>query len=127
MPIVKWSIAILVLLNAGYMVFDGVRALVKGSYLTPSSGEYAGQLGPWTNIVQGIGIAPESMLMKCIFVGYGALWLIALALFLMGVRWAPVAMLVLAAGSLWYLWMGTINSLIQIALLLVLILNRPAR
>ena len=26
-------------------------ALVKGDYVTPKSGPYAGQLGPWSNVV----------------------------------------------------------------------------
>jgi hypothetical protein len=122
--ILKWAIAVLVLLNAGYMVIDGIRALTKGSYITPSTGEYAGQLGPWTNLVERVGIAHESTLMKWIFVIYGAAWLVLLALFLGGAKWAPMALLGFAVGSLWYLWMGTVNSVVQIALLAILILSR---
>lgn len=37
----RWLITILVLLNAGWMVFDGMRALLVGDYLTPKSGRTA--------------------------------------------------------------------------------------
>ena len=32
--------------EAGWMVFDGTRALVVGDYVTPSSEEHAGEPGP---------------------------------------------------------------------------------
>ena len=42
----KWAIVVLILFSAGWMFADGLRAFVVGDYLTPKSGEYAGQLGP---------------------------------------------------------------------------------
>ncbi len=33
------------------MVVDGSRALVKGEYITPKSGSFAGNLGPWAKLV----------------------------------------------------------------------------
>jgi hypothetical protein len=50
-----WIVAALAALNGGWMTFDGARALIVGDYVTPSSGEYAGQLGPgrtWFRPVQ---------------------------------------------------------------------------
>jgi hypothetical protein len=41
-----WLIAALVLLNGGWMAFDGGRALMLGDYVTPRTGQFAGQLGP---------------------------------------------------------------------------------
>ena len=58
--------------RAAYMAFDGVRALVVGSYITPRSGEHAGQLGPWARVVRAVGIPPESTGMKAAFVVLGA-------------------------------------------------------
>lgn len=123
MAFMKWIVVALTVLNAGYMLVDGIKALLTGTYITPSSGEYAGQLGPWTRPVQMLGIDPSSTLMKLIFVGYGAAWLVVMAFFIAGARWAPAAMLALAIGSLWYLWTGTVISLIQVAILLILILR----
>ena len=49
-----------------------------GDYVRPQSGEYAGQLGPWTKVVEAAGIEPESPVMKGIFVTQGVLGLLAL-------------------------------------------------
>lgn len=65
---VKWIVISLVLLTAGWMVFDGTRAMLTGDYVTPATGPYAGQLGAWSNLVRIIGIEPRSTLMKSIFV-----------------------------------------------------------
>jgi hypothetical protein len=46
-----WIVAALAALNGGWMTFDGARAFFVGDYVTPSSGEYAGQLGPWADVV----------------------------------------------------------------------------
>lgn len=110
-------VILLALLQAGWMAFDGARAFIIGDYLTPTSGEYAGQLGPWANLVAAAGIEPRSTLMKTIFVVYGVLWLIVVSFFAQKQRWAWTAMLVAAMGSLWYLPFGTVSSMIQIALL----------
>lgn len=93
----------LALSEAGWMVFDGSRALMVGDYVTPNSGRFAGQLGPWASLVSAVGIEPRSTLMKCVFVVYGLLWLAVLAAYLLSMRWAWMAMVVAAAGSLWYL------------------------
>ena len=116
----RWVVIVLALFEAGWMTFDGARALIVGDYVTPSSGEHAGQLGPWTKVVQAVGIEPRSLLMKAIFVIYGVAWLVILLCYVLDVPWARWAMLLAAAGSLWYLWTGTISSTVQIALLLLL-------
>ena len=113
-----WIVALLALTSAAWMVFDGLHALATGDYVTPSSGPYAGQLGPWAPLVEALGIAPRSGLMKSIFVAYGALWLACLAGYLLRAPWSWTGMLILAAGSLWYLVIGTALSLLQMGLLL---------
>jgi hypothetical protein len=37
--ILKWIIVILSFVNAGYMFYDGTRAIIKGDYIRPKSGE----------------------------------------------------------------------------------------
>lgn len=101
------------------MVYDGTRALVVGHYLAPSSGAYAGRLGPWADVVTAIGIDPGGLLMKTVFVGYGALWLGVIVAFVLGRQWAWIAMMIAAVGSLWYLVIGTVTSILVVALLLV--------
>jgi hypothetical protein len=43
----RWVVLVLALTEGGWMAYDGGRALLVGDYVTPSTGEYAGQLGPW--------------------------------------------------------------------------------
>jgi hypothetical protein len=113
-------IALLAFVEAGWMLFDGARALIVGDYITPRSGPYAGQLGAWSRVVSAVGIEPRSTLMKSIFAAYGALWLLAIAAFLLGRPWAWAALFVAAVGAVWYLPVGTLLSVVQIGLLLVM-------
>ena len=105
------------ILNAGWMLFDGARALVVGEYVTPSSGAHAGQLGPWSKVVSAAGIDPQSTLMRCVFVVYGATFLLVLAAFLLGASWAWTGMIVVAVLGLWYLPFGTLINAVLIVLL----------
>jgi hypothetical protein len=116
---IRSIVIILALLQAGWMTFDGARAFVVGDYVTATSGAYAGQLGPWSKVVLAVGIEPRSTRMKAIFVTYGVAWLIIISFFGQKLPWAWWAMLVAAAGSLWYLPVGTIFSMMQIALLVL--------
>lgn len=119
MPWLRWVIVALAVVGAGYMVVDGTRALLRGDYFTPSSGEHAGELGPWAGIVRAVGVEPRSTAMKAFFVLYGAGWLAVAVAFALEASWSWLAMLVLAIGSLWYLVPGTVLSAAIIALLLV--------
>lgn len=120
----NWLIAILVLFTAGWMLFDGTRALIVGDYVTPTTGEYAGQLGPWANLVQGLGIEPRSTLMKSIFVLYGLLTLAILVCYLLGYPWGRGALIVVCFLGLWYLPFGTISNLVVLFLLMTRRRNR---
>ena len=111
-------VAALALLEASWMAFDGIRALIVGSYVTSTTGAYAGQLGPWSYVVAAVGIPPDSTAMKAIFAGYGLAWLFVTGFFLGHRARARTAMLAAAAGSLWYLPIGTLFSALQLALLL---------
>jgi hypothetical protein len=116
---IRSIVIILALLQAGWMTFDGARAFVVGDYVTPASGAYAGQLGAWSKVVLAVGIEPRSSLMKAIFVVYGVAWLVIISFFAQKLPWTWWAMLVAAAGSLWYLAVGTISSMMEIALLIL--------
>jgi len=107
----------LVVINAGWMVFDGARALIVGDYVTPKSGMHAGQLGPWTYIVKAAGIDPRSTIMKSIFVIYGSLYLLSALAFVLRIPGAWTAVLALAILGLWFLPFGTLINLLVITLL----------
>ena len=114
-----WVVVVLGLLQGGWLAFDGSRALVVGDYVTPTSGPYAGQLGPWATLVSAVGIDPRSTLMKSVHLGLGLLWLLTTIGFALRKRWAWRGMLACAVLTLWYLPVGTLFSVIQIALLLM--------
>ena len=114
----RWIVILLALQQAGWMAYDGGRALAVGDYVTPSSGPYAGQLGPWSKLVAQVGIEPRSTLMKSIFLGTGVVWLGVLVAYVLRRRRAGVAMLLMAGATLWYLPFGTLSSAVQIGLLL---------
>lgn len=114
-----WIVVLLALVEGGWFAFDGGHALIKGDYVTPRSGPYEGQLGPWSKVVAAVGIPPRSMLMKSIHVVLGGAWLVVIVCFVLRLPWAWTAMLVCAAAGLWYLPFGTLLSVIQIVLLLL--------
>ena len=119
MKLVIWIVVVLGLMLGGWLSFDGSRALIVGDYVTPRSGPYAGQLGPWAKVVSALGVEPRSTLMKSVHVGLGILWLVTTVGFMLRMPWAWGGMLVSAVLSLWYLPFGTLFGLIQIVLLLL--------
>ena len=119
-----WVVIALALVEAGWLAFDGTRALVVGDYVTPRSGPHAGQLGPWSKVVAAAGIPPRSTLMKSIHLGLGAAWLVVIVCYAMRMPWAWTGMVVCAVLGLWYLPIGTVLSVGQIVLLLLPALRR---
>lgn len=119
MPWTGWVAVGLAVVTGGWMLFDGVHALTTGDFVTPGSGPYAGQLGPWSALVSGVGADPRSTLVKLVFVGYGVAYLAAAAGLATTVPAGWWAMLIVAALGLWYLPFGTIANAAVIVLLLL--------
>lgn len=111
------------LVHAGYMVFDGARALITGDYLRPQQGKYAGQLGPWAGVVENIGINPMSVFMKSIFLLVGLYGLVATGAFALNRKQGWLLLIIFSVASLWNMMFGTMSSIIVI-LLLVLYRNK---
>lgn len=116
------AIVVLGLLLGGWLLFDGSRALVVGDYVTPSSGRFAGQLGPWSSLFEAIGVSPRSFAVKALHVVVGAAWLVGLGGLVFGAGWARPVLFASAVASLWYLPFGTLIALVVGVLLL---LTRP--
>ena len=114
-----WLSLLLIASSASWMVFDGTRAMIVGDYVTPQTGEYAGQLGPWANLVQAIGLDPRSIEMKLIFVIQGITTLTIVVCYLMNKPWARRALLAAMLLGLWYLPIGTLINLMALILLLL--------
>jgi len=102
------------------MTYDGTKATITGDYIRPKTGEYAGQLGPWTKLVEKIGIDPMSTLMKSIFILFGVVGLIITICFALNMTWAWKAMMIYNICSIWYLFFGTTSSILQIILLVIM-------
>lgn len=119
----KWIIVILIMFSAGWMFADGLRAFLLGDYVTPPSGEYAGELGPWADVLQAVGLEPRSVVIKTVFVAYGLTTLIATAGFATDQSWGRNFLIVMAVLGLWYLPIGTGTNMI--ALILLFLFRRP--
>ena len=115
----RWVIVVLAIILAGWLAFDGTHALVTGDYVTPKTGQHAGQLGPWSKFFTAAGIDPRGVFVKCLHVFIGTAWLGVVAWFALGGRRAWSAMLVCAVGGLWHLPFGTLISVVVMALLFV--------
>ena len=120
LAILKWIIVVAAILNFGFMCYDGSRGLIVGDYIRPKTGQYANQLGPWSKIVEKVGINPEGNLMKSIFLIWGAIGLVFAVSFAMNVNNADKYLLAISICTLWYLVPGAILSIIQALLLLIL-------
>lgn len=116
---VKYAIFLVALVIGSWLTFDGTRALFSGSYTTPSSGAYAGQLGPWSEIVSSVGLSPTGIFLKFAHVVLGTSWLVFGFFLLRGASFAWWSLLLTAVLSLWYLPFGTIAGLVVAGLLLL--------
>ncbi len=103
------------------MLADGARAILLGDYVTPSAGPYAGQLGPWADLVASVGLNPRSTAVKLLHVTYGATALVAITRFLRQRPSAWAHLRIVAFAGLWYVPFGTILNGVTLALL-----SRPA-
>jgi hypothetical protein len=117
----KWTAAALAAGAAGWMLFDGLRALTVGDYVT-----VGGDLGPWADVVEAVGIDPRATGTKLFFVLYGGAWLGVVVAYVRDAPRSRAALAAFAAGSLWYLVLGTVSSVVQLVLLTVDRRLRPA-
>lgn len=102
------------------MAFDGAHALITGDFVTPSSGEYAGQLGPWSTIVRSAGLDPRSLGIRIFFLLFGLIYLVALLAFLLRRKGSWLLLVSCSAVALLYLPLGTLTSLAALAVLATL-------
>ncbi|MCB9855863.1 MAG: hypothetical protein H6818_09275 [Phycisphaerales bacterium] len=118
-----WLVVGLALIEGGWLAFDGIHALTTGDYVTASSGDYAGQLGPWSTLVAAAGIPPRSIGMKVAHLVIGIAWFFAIGLFAGRHRMGRTSMLLCSIAGAWYLPFGTIIG----AIIFILLFTRPLR
>ena len=71
------AVILLVVLEAGWITFDGAQALRTGAYLKPRLGAYGGRVGEWTRVASVLGAPGGSTRAKWALIGYGVAWLCA--------------------------------------------------
>jgi hypothetical protein len=117
MKLLRAAVILLAVLEAGWITFDGVRALKTGTYLKPRLGAYGGSVGEWTRVASVLGAPPGSTRAKRALIGYGLAWLGATFAFSRRAGWAWWMLFVFAAGALWYSSLAVPISLAQMLLL----------
>ena len=118
MPASRIAVILIALLMGLWLLFDGSRALLKGDYVTPQTGPNAGQLGPWSLVARAVGLDPRSTMVKALHLTLGLAWLGALGLSSLRPAAGWWALAACAVGTLWYLPLGTLLSLVELGLLL---------
>ncbi|MCA9278165.1 MAG: hypothetical protein H6815_05160 [Phycisphaeraceae bacterium] len=122
--LIRVIITLCALLVCSWWAIDGTHAVVKGDLVTPKSGSYAGQYGPWSKIVSLVGIDPHARSMHIAFLVMGVIGCaVSLAWMFLGrgehaqIWWW--GMMALGAFQLWYLPFGTLFGLVQLTLLTI--------
>jgi hypothetical protein len=107
----KVLISILGLINGGYMLLDGLFVLLKGKYIGPE------KPGPWANLFYKLNI--DVFKLGPLFIVFGLLWLTWLYALWTNQSWAYLLGLFTSILTLWYLPVGTLFSIIILAILLI--------
>ncbi len=105
---VKIVMAVLALLNAGWMVFDGFHVIRKGKYFGPE------KPGPWVMFPEAIGLDPLKIGPLFILIGFS--WLTAAVMIFINTSLSHYIVMVPALLTLWYIPIGSIISLVYIVL-----------
>ncbi len=112
------AVILLVVVEAGWITFDGAQALRTGVYLKPRLGDYGGRVGEWTRVASVLGTPPASTRAKWALIRYGIAWLCAAFAFTRGAGWPWWVLFVFAGGALWYSILAVPLCLAQMLLLI---------
>jgi hypothetical protein len=107
-------VTICALVEGLYMLFDGVHALLTGSYIVAAAGPYAGRLGPWAAALRYAGIDPASGPAHALFVVLGGALVVSAILYRLQVPAGRYALLAAAVLTLWYAPFGTLLSAVLV-------------
>ena len=105
----KVALAIITISVGGFMVIDGGRNVLTGTYFGPS-------LGPWSVLVKATGLDPQHF--GVVFLVLGLAWFGALAGLLTRAAWGVPLALLVAILTLWYLPVGTAVSMLYFAIVI---------
>jgi hypothetical protein len=112
----RWIILIFLILlgisGGGWMLFDGLRRFVVGDYVRIN-----GQIGPWQHIFVMLGINPLGTPVTGLFIFCGVARLAATAGLAAQTHWGWAVSVLSAIASIWFLPLGTVNSIVTLILL----------
>lgn len=119
MPFTGWIASVLSAFIGAWLAFDGGRALTIGDYVTPSSGRFAGQLGPWSKLIKAVGLDPRGTPVKLLHVVVGLGLVVSAVLLVTHPALGWRCLLVASIAGLWYLPFGTLALGVVIVLLML--------
>ena len=106
----KYVVLGLSLINGAWMLIDGIYVMVSGKYIGPE------KPGPWASVLSITGV--DVFKLGPVFVGFGIAWIALAGGLFAGASWAFWLGIIVAVLTLWYLPVGTITSLIVLAMLI---------
>ena len=92
------------------MLVDGIHVILKGKYIGPP------EPGPWANLFTRLGA--DVFKLGPLFIIFGLAWLIFLYALLTNQQWGSKYGIIISVLTLWYLPVGTIISVIVLAVLI---------
>ncbi|HRC33290.1 MAG TPA: hypothetical protein PK736_07585 [Bacteroidia bacterium] len=105
----KIFISLLSLLNGGYMLIDGLYVIVNGKYIGPQ------KPGPWANLFYKLNI--DVYKLGPMFILFGIAWFAFLFALWTNNTKAYIMGMAISVLTLWYLPVGTVISIIVMALI----------
>lgn len=106
----KYVVAGLSLVNALWMLIDGVYVMLNGKYIGPE------KPGPWASLIGFTGF--DVFKLGPMFVAFGIAWAFFVFCLLTGSTWTFWFGIIITVLTLWYLPFGTIISLIVLGSLI---------
>ena len=91
------------------MLLDGIYVMLKGKYIGPD------KPGPWANLFYKLDI--DVFKLGPVFIVFGFCWLLWLFALWTNQSWAYTTGMLIGIATLWYLPVGTLFSLIVVAIL----------
>ena len=107
----KLLLTIIGLINASYMLIDGIFVMINGKYIGPE------KPGPWSIFLEKLNI--DVFKLGPMFIIFGILWFVFIYSLQTVQSWTYLFGIVLSIATLWYLPFGTLISIITILLLII--------
>ena len=109
--LLRIGLVLVAAVEGGFMLADGVRNLLTGTYFG------GGALGPWSGLVAATGLDPHHF--GAVFVLLGLGWFVAVTGLLTRAPWGWWASFTAGVLTLWYMPVGTVLAVVWLGLLVL--------